>query len=159
MSNVTSIGESAFEGCTGLTSIDLSNVTTIGTKAFKNTSSLRGNIVLNLTQSTITNGVFKGSGIDTIKIIDTNCTRIYNGSGSGVEPVFDSCSNLTSIDLTGCTSLTRVGPIRDCGNLKTVLLPASVNDLAYNAFNGCLALETLVVPNTTMVDFATGNNA
>ena len=57
---VTTIGESAFSGCTGLTSITLPNsITSIGSKAFSGCTGLTS-ITLPNSVTTIGRGAFKG---------------------------------------------------------------------------------------------------
>ena len=58
--SVTSIGNGAFEGCRGLTSVTIPNsVTSIGSKAFQNCSALTSITIPNSVTS-IGNGAFEG---------------------------------------------------------------------------------------------------
>jgi len=114
---VTSIGNSAFEGCRGLTSITIpEGVTSIGESAFYNCS--------NLTSITIPESV----------------TSIGNYA-------FEGCSNLTSITIPeGVTSIGNCA-FRYCSNLTSITIPKSVTSIASWAFIGCYNLNFVVVLN------------
>jgi len=84
-SSVTSIGDDAFEGCTGLTSITIPNsVTTIGDGAFYNCSSLTSITIPN-SVTTIGNDVFancrnlKTVILDSATIANSLCSRYDHG--------------------------------------------------------------------------------
>jgi hypothetical protein len=64
LSNVTSIGNQAFENCNNLNSIDLSNVETIGDNAFKNCSLLNSMELGNMTTD-IGDSAFVGCSLST----------------------------------------------------------------------------------------------
>ena len=105
-----SIGNSAFHGCTAITSIDLTKATAIGDAAFYNCTGLT-TVTLNTALTSLSSRVFYGcSNLDTIDL--SNLTDI---GGSA----FYNCGSLTYVDLTkaenigskafyGCTSLSAV---------------------------------------------------
>ena len=109
--SVTSIGDLAFWGCNGMTSITVPNgVTSIGWHAFSGCSSL--------TSITIPNGV----------------TSIEMGS-------FQNCSGLTSMTLpNNVTSIAELS-FDGCSNLTSVTLGKNVTSIGYNAFSGCISLK------------------
>ena len=109
--SVTSIGDLAFWGCNGMTSITVPNgVTSIGLHAFSGCSSL--------TSITIPNGV----------------TSIEMGS-------FQNCSGLTSMTLpNNVTSIAELS-FDGCSNLTSVTLGKNVTSIGYNAFSGCISLK------------------
>ena len=105
--SVTSIGDSAFYGCTGLTSVTIpDSVTSIGEWAFCRCTGL--------TSITIGNGVKK--------------------IGSGV---FQSCSSLTSITIPDGIISIGGSQFYGCDMLKSVTIPDSVTSIDESAFDYC----------------------
>jgi hypothetical protein len=117
--SVTSIGENAFGGCIGLTSIIIpDSVTSIGQYAFADCTSL--------TSATI------GSGVTSIG-----------------QYAFNWCTNLTSVTIPNVTSIGK-GAFNRCTNLTSIIIPDSVTSIGQSAFKECT--------NLTSVTFATGSN-
>ena len=88
--SVTSIGESAFYGCTGLTSVTIGNrVTSIGTWAFYNCSGLTSVTIPNSVTS-IGGSAFRTCSSLTSVTIPNSVTSIGDGA-------FWNCSSLTSV--------------------------------------------------------------
>ena len=89
---VTSIGESVFENCTGLTSVTIPNsVTTIGTSAFEGCKGLTSVTIPN-SVTTIGEEAFFGCKGLTSVTIPNSVTTID-------EEAFASCSGLTSVTI------------------------------------------------------------
>ena len=113
--SVTSIGDYAFDGCTGLTSITIPNsVTSIGAWAFGACSSL--------TSITIPNSV----------------TSIGTGA-------FDSCRGLTSITIPNSVTSIEYGTFSGCSGLTSITIPNSVTSIGNGAFNGCSDLTSITI--------------
>ena len=112
---VTSIGNYAFNGCTGLTSIEIpAGVTSIGNDAF--------------------NGC---TGLTSIEI-PAGVTIIGKDA-------FYGCTGLTSIEIpAGVTSIGQYA-FNYCGNLATVTVYALECSLGENAFNKCTKLTKIYV--------------
>ena len=149
LSQVTTIGERAFEECTSLKSVDLHNVTSLGVNAFYNCRALSGEIDL--------------SGLDTIPdkafAYDAKITsiRFKNtlrsiGDGAFLE------AGATTIKLPDTVESIGSGAFRDSKLKGTLQLPDSLNTLGNGAFSGCAEIEAVEIgPNlTTIPDDAFG---
>ena len=138
---VTSIGNSAFEGCTGLTNIDIPNsVTAIGSYAFEGCTGLTSVNIPN-SVTAIDYGTFRDcSGLTNIDI-PNSVTAI--GSSA-----FEGCTGLTSIVIPN--SVTSIGSYAFEGNtgLTSVNIPNSVTAIDNGTFEGCTGLTSIVIPNS-----------
>ena len=132
--NVTTIGKSAFNGCSGLTSITIpSSVTTIGNDAFYGCSGLTS-ITIPESVTSIGSSAFDG-------------TAWYNNQPDGLvyagkiayEYKGTMPSN-TSIVLDEGTSGIAGSAFEDCTGLTSITIPSSVTSIGSNAFSGCTAL-------------------
>ena len=132
--SVTSIGGSAFSGCSGLTSITIPNsVTSIGNNAFLSCSGLTSITIPNSVTS-IGGGAFQGcSGLTSITI-PNSVTRI---GGSA----FSSCSGLTSVTIPNSVTSIGGGAFEGCSGLTSVTIPNSVTSIGILAFAGCSGLK------------------
>ena len=111
--SVTTIGQSAFQSCMGLTSITIPNsVTTIGISAFSGCSSL--------TSVTIPNSV----------------TTIG-------ERAFFVCTGLTSIEIPNSVTTIGQSAFAYCSSLTSVTIPNSVTTIGESAFYDCTGLTEI----------------
>ena len=137
---VTSIGSSAFKGCSGLTSVTIPNsVTSIGSSAFKGCSGLTSVTIPNSVTS-IGSSAFKGcSGLTSVTIPNS-----VNSIGSSA---FKGCSGLTSVIIPN--SVTNIGSsaFGYCSGLASVTISNSVTDL-WATFDGCSGLISVTIPNS-----------
>ena len=112
--SVTSIGSSAFKGCSGLTSVTIPNsVTNIGYSAFRGCSGL--------TSVTIPNSV----------------TSIGNYA-------FDGCSGLTSVTIGNSVTSIGSYAFDGCSSLTSVTIGNSVTSIGSYAFGYCSGLTSVV---------------
>ena len=137
---VTSIGESAFNGCSKLTSITIPNsVTSIGSSAFSGCSSLtKVTLNCNAIVSKL-NNIF-GSQVKQY-VLGKDVTSIGSEAFSG-------CSGLTSITIPN--SVTSIGnrAFSGCSGLTSVAIPNSVTSIGDYAFNECSGLTSFTIPNS-----------
>ena len=170
--SVTSIGNGAFSGCSGLASIVIpNNVTTIGEGAFRDCSGLTS-IVISDNVTAIGNGVFGGcSGLISIAIPD-NVTAIGNGVFGGCsglisivipdnvttigENAFNGCNSLITIAIPDSVTAIGAGAFSGCGGLTSIVIPDGVVSIGANLFSQCGNLETITIPNSVT---SIGNHA
>ena len=138
--SVTSIGESAFCWCSGLTSVTIpDSVTSIGHSAFSGCSQLTCNVKNNLKYLGNSENPYSylvgatNTDITSAKI-DKNCRFIGDSA-------FDNCSGLTSVTIPD--SVTSIGnyAFYNCSGLTRITIPNSVTSIDYGAFDGCGGLE------------------
>ncbi len=139
--SVQTIGEMAFSGCTGITSITIGTaVDSIGSCAFGGMTNLT-TINYNAIDCNYAQYVFFGNNVS------------YFNIGSSVQTIPDNLiqnnSNLTSV--TFPNTLTRIGSMNfsSCGLTGTLVLPASLAQVGYGAFNYCTNLTSIQCNATT----------
>ena len=145
---VTSIGEGAFRGCSGLTSVTIPNsVTSIGEGAFRRCYGLTSMTIPNSVTS-IGEGAFEGCYGLTSVTIPNSVTSI--GSGA-----FWDCSGLTSVTIPNSVTSIGSGAFWDCSGLTSVTIPNSVTSIGSGAFEGCSGLTSVTIPNSvTSIEFS-----
>ena len=132
--NVTSIGDYAFNRCSGLTSVTIPNsVTSIKSLAFSDCSSLTSVTIPN-SVTYIDGAAFDGcSGLTSITI-GNSVISIYSCA-------FYGCSGLTSVTIPN--SVTYIGgyAFEKCSGLTSVTIGSGVQTIGNGAFANCQALE------------------
>ena len=150
---MTSIGEWAFDGCSGLTSVTIGNsVTSIGNYAFNDCSGLKKVIVKDIAAwCGIKFGDYKSNPLYYAKHIysdeDTEITNLIipNSVTSIGEWAFVGCSGLTSVTIgSGVTSI-GWGAFSGCSGLTSVTIPNSVTSIGRSAFYGCSGLTSVTI--------------
>ena len=142
------IGDLAFEGCSGLTSLKLpSDIRLIGRNAFEGCSGLTS-ITLPSGVTEIQHSAFYGcSGLTSITL-PSGVTEISNSTFSG-------CSGLTSLTLP--SGVTEIGEsaFANCSGLTSIYVYAEkMPKLRTNMFDGCDAKKcTVYVPKGTYDDY------
>ena len=135
---VTSIGSSAFEGCSGLTSVTIPNsVTSIGRYAFEDCSGLTHVTIPNSVTS-IGDGAFSYCSGLTSATIGNSVTSIGDDA-------FWCCSGLTSVTIPD--SVTSIGDcaFRDCSGLTNITFDGNAPALREDAFYGVTSSCTVYV--------------
>lgn len=144
---ITSIGHSAFQGCSGLTGelIIPDSVTSIECSAFYGCSGFDGNLIIPDSVTSIASSAFQGcSGFDGNLIIPDSVTSI-NGCA------FYGCSGLTG-KLIIPDSVTSIGgyTFHNCMGLTgNLIIPDSVTTIGNGAFSNCRGLTgNLIIPDS-----------
>lgn len=156
---VTSIGNDAFHGCSGLTSVTMpESVTSIGRDTFSGCSGLT-NVTMSSAVANIGEGAFSGcSGLTSVTLPES-VTSIGGNAFSG-------CSGLRSVTIPHCISTSVMSTVfpdsyqsvtnaivlegttlvgnslfAGCSSLVFVDMPASVTRLGDTVFQDCLSLQ------------------
>ena len=137
-SNVTTLGNYVFQGCSGLTSLNLpAGITSIGSYAFMGCSGLTSlNLPAGITE------------IDKYAFYDCNGLTSLNlpaGITEIGENAFQYCSGLTSLNLPA--GVTEIGyrAFKGCSGLTSLTLPAGITEIGKEAFYGCSGLTSIYV--------------
>ena len=138
--NVTRIGDEAFSGCTGLTSVTIPNsVTSIGQSAFLFCTSLTSVNIPNSVTS-IGKGAFHGcTGLTSV--------TIPNSVTSIGEIAFAECTSLNSLTIGNSVTSIGEGAFNICTSLTSVIIPNSVTNIGMAAFSGCTNLSSVTIGN------------
>ena len=143
------IGEEAFYGCSGLTSITIPNsVTSIGNSAFEGCSGLTSITIPNSVTSIGYQAFYGCSGLTSITI-PNSVTSI------GVQ-AFHGCSGLTSITIPNSVISIGGSVFSGCSGLTSIVIPNSVTSIGGYAFLGCNGLKTVV--NLSNLTFSQGSS-
>ena len=138
-SGVTSVGDSAFENCSSLTSASFPALVTVGTSSFR--SGKYASISLP-SVTTVGASAFQANTNTLTSISLPEATTIGNNF------VYD-CQKLTSVDIPKCTKING-NSFQQCYALEFLDLP-KVTQIDGNAFYNARKLATLVLRHTSVV--------
>ncbi|MFZ4776834.1 MAG: leucine-rich repeat domain-containing protein [Terrimicrobiaceae bacterium] len=137
--SVISIGTSAFQGCTGLTSMSIpSSVTTIGDWAFYNCSNLE---TVTIPESVITIGAYAFQGCTGLTTVTIPSSVTSIGAWT-----FYNCSGLTSATVSLGVTIIADSMFQACTGLTSINIPESVTTIGQQAFAFCSALTSVTIP-------------
>ena len=161
---VTSIGSSAFSGCSSLTAVTISNsVTSIGSSAFSGCSGLTA-VTIPGSVTSMGSGAFYGTGWynnipNGILYLDnwligykgekpTGTIEIAEGTKGIAGEAFYGCSGLTAVTIPN--SVTSIGnyAFSGCSGLTAVTIGNSVTSIGSEAFYGANLKKTIWLTNT-----------
>ncbi len=150
--SVTSIGESAFWYCSGLTSVTIPNsVTSIGERAFEGCTGLTSVTIPNSVTSIGDYAFYSCSGLTSVTI-GNSVTSIGRNA-------FNGCSKLTSVTIPN--SVTSIGSyaFSGCTGLTSVTIPNSVTSIGGSAFTECSSLKEVRLNSNSFVSRKFNNNS
>ncbi|MDR2535624.1 MAG: leucine-rich repeat domain-containing protein, partial [Treponema sp.] len=151
--SLTSIGYSAFSGCSSLASVTIpGSVTSISNSAFSGCSNLRFTVTGTGSYRTLENGKILISNSNELAAYPSaNGAVTIPGSVTSIGySAFYGCTSLASVTIPG--SVTSIGDsaFSWCTSLTSVTIPSSVTSIGNAAFYECSSL--------TSVTFAAGSN-
>ena len=137
--SVTSIGDSAFQDCSGLTSITIpDSVISIGDAAFQSCSGL-SSITIPDSVTSIGENAFYGCRslpiVDNIRYADTYAIEVVDRT-------------LTTYTIKSGTKWIGEGVFYGCTSLKRLTIPSGVISIGNNAFAYCHVLTSVTIPNS-----------
>ena len=147
--SVTSIGSRAFSRCTSLTSITIpDSVTSIGGYAFRDCTSLTS-ITIPDSVTSIGDNAFNGCTSLTSVAIPNSVTSIGDWA-------FFDCTSLTSITIGNSVASIGSAAFYGCTSLTTITIPDSVTSIGDSAFRSCTSLTSITIPDsvTSIRDYA-----
>ena len=172
--NVTSIGDDAFVGCSGLTSIEIpESVTSIGWAAFRYCSGLT-NIEIPAGVTSIGGVAFQGcNALVSVSVSPANETYNSNGGCNAIietktntlifgckntkipegvmrigDHAFSYCIGLTSIEIPESVKCIEDGAFYECRGLTSVGMPVGVTYIGEYAFYECENLTNIKIPTS-----------
>ncbi len=163
-SGVTSIGEDAFQGCTGLKSVTIPvSVTSIGSSAFEDCTGLTSITIPDSVTNIGNRAFFDCTGLTSVTIgnsVTSIGKRAFSGcTGLTSVTIPDSVTNIGEYAFSGCTGLTSIHipdsvtsidkyAFTKCTGLKSVTIPDSVTSIGERAFEYCTGLTSITIPDS-----------
>ena len=176
--SVTSIGEFAFNGCSGLTSIKIPNsVTSIGYGAFQNCSGLTKvtmgsgvkevgksafeecNAIANVHISNLAAWCkieFDGESANPLhpgaRLMVNNAPLTSFVTPKGITEIksnaFYGCKGLTSVNISSSVNTVGEAAFNSCVDLKTITLSNKIDEIGECAFAGCERIGSVTIKRT-----------
>lgn len=154
---VTSIGNRAFSGCSGLTSVTISgSVTSIGGYAFSGCSGLTS-VTIPESVTSIGNSAFYRCGIRRVDYLGTIASWCAIQFGPDGQPLVSApnggqlyISGQLITDIVIPEGITSIGAWAFAGvkNLISVVIPEGVTSIGDYAFSGCSGLTSVTIPES-----------
>ena len=137
--NQTSIPDSCFSGCTGLTKIQINGVESVGIAAFKGCSNI-DSVNLDGIKS-FGDYAFREAGIGgTINLSEANAI--------GIEAF--AATNVAELDAPKLNTM-GIGAFKECKNLKTITFGDALQIISQDAFKGCISLNNATFSNKVKI--------
>ena len=134
------IGAYAFNGCLDITAVQIPHgVTEIGERAFQDCRSLT-DVTLPDSVTSLEGSVFSGcSGLVSVKIPD--------GMTDMGDAIFNGCSSLKNVTIPDSVTVIGDRAFRYCSSLESVKIGSGVRTIEQYAFWGCSSLANITIPD------------
>ena len=163
---VTTIGTSAFAGCTTLSSITIpAGVTSIGGSAFQNCTSLP-NITIPVGITSISSNAFTGCiNLKSVYIDDLSAYCKISFSSTSSVPTYNSAklyvkgTELTKLTIPEDVTTIKYATFYKCSSIKSVVIGNHVTSIENYTFRYCPAITSVKIGNgvTTIGNYAFAN--
>ncbi len=157
--SLNKIGDDAFSGCTGLTSISIPNsVTSIVNGVFAGCTNLKEFIISknHKTYKSVEGILFNKNCTELIAYPNAK-SNIYIIPNSVTAIGFDAfygCTGLTSITIPNSVTAIGSDTFFGCTGLTSITIPNSVTIIGTKAFKNCTELTSVTIPNSvTAIEF------
>ena len=140
---VLAIGEGAFAGRAGITSVVLHNkMTEVAKGAFEGCGSIKTVTFEGGRNSdlVIGEGAFKGNtGITTVKFGDPDATTADLGAVTIGTSAFEGCTNISELYFANTANIAVIeaAAFKDCSRIPSLTIPATTSNIGDRAFAGC----------------------
>ena len=157
-SSVPNIGECAFYGCKGMTSLTIpESITSIGNWAFLDCTGLLALSFPSSVESLEANAFMGCENIETLEWNSKYSPQVVTAFayqnlknvllGDSVNMLsynsFANCTALVSIELPAGLEVIDRRTFAGCTGLTSISIPSTVNSISYDAFDGCSNIETV----------------
>lgn len=137
---ITRIGEYAFYGCSGMTSLTISSsVTSVGSSAFTGCSSLTSVYISDI------------AAWCSIEFDDNN--NLFDGTNplQYADYLYLNSKKITSLSIPNSVTSINSHAFHGYKHLTSITIPNSVTSIGTNAFSGCINLKTITLESETIV--------
>lgn len=142
-SSVKKIGDSAFDGCSGMTNVVIPNgVLDIGANAFSQCSGLTSIVIPDSVTSVGVYAFEHCTSLTSVTIPDS-VTNIG-------DYLFSNCANLKSVTFPSGMTKINVYMFSGCTSLNDVTMPTGITEIGAFAFRGC-AFSSMTIPDSVTV--------
>ena len=162
LKNVTTIPQTAFQGCTNLqTAIIPEQITTLEDNCFDQCSNLKVVKVYGDAQLPLSSASFGQVNLDSVEFYGTKTLNIGIGQNTNASSAFlnnsidtissftfYNFSNLTDINMPDSVIEIGRGAFKDCTSLTSIEIPSSVTKIGEDAFCGCSSLTSIEIPDS-----------
>lgn len=139
-SNLTSIGNQAFYGCTSLEAAEIDGTyTTVGTELFRNCTSLKS-VKLANSLTTLNNEMFNGCASLESITFPSSLTAINNGAMTGLK-------SITSVTVPDTITTLGTYFLNSAGAMKSLHIGLNMPIGGSNFLNGCVSVEEIDCSN------------
>ena len=150
--SIIEIGYNAFDGCTSLSSVNISDIAAWCRILFySNPLNTAHHLYINGSQVTdleIPNSVTSIGEYAFLGCTSLASVIIPNSVNSIGKDAFKGCSGLTSVNISNSVTYISEYAFQECSGLTSINIPNSVTSIGEYAFQGCTSLASVIIPNS-----------